>query len=38
VDHLLIHCDGVYALWSFVLRDFGIQWVLPKQVVDLLFR
>jgi hypothetical protein len=36
VDHLS-HCDVAYALWSFTFRDFGIQWVLPKWVVDLLF-
>ena len=37
VYHLLIHCDLAYAFWSFVFRVFGIQWVLPKWVVDLLF-
>jgi hypothetical protein len=30
VDHLLLY-------WSFVLRSFGVDWVLPKKVVELLF-
>ena len=24
-----------FELWSFVLRTFGIQWVLPEKVHDL---
>ena len=36
VDHLLIHCSMAGVLWNFVFRSFGIQWVLAKQVVDLL--
>ena len=37
VDHLLIHCKYAYTLWSEVLRLFGVQWVMPKNVVFLLF-
>ena len=36
-DHLLIHYDVAYNLWSLVFRTFGIQWVLPRHVADLLF-
>lgn len=36
MDHLLLHCAYVYNLWSLVLSMFGIQWVLPRRVVDLL--
>lgn len=25
MDHLLIHCDGAYQLWSFVFRYFGVS-------------
>jgi hypothetical protein len=36
-DHLLIHCEVAAALWGFVFQRFGIQWVLPDKVIDLLF-
>ena len=36
MDHLLLHCAYVHNLWSLVLSMFGIQWVLPRRVVDLL--
>ena len=36
VDHLLIHCKYAHTLWSEVLRLFGVQWVMPKNVVSLL--
>ena len=37
VDHLLLHCDKAYQLWSLVFRSFGIFWVLPRSVADTLF-
>ena len=37
VDHLLLHCEKAYHLWSLVLRSFGISWVLPRLVADTLF-
>jgi hypothetical protein len=37
VDHLLLHCAFARVLWNFVFKAFGIQWVLPQRVVDLLF-
>ena len=36
VDHLLLHCSLAQVLWSFVLMAFGIHWVTPRSVVDLL--
>ena len=35
-DHLLLHCVCVYDIWSMVFCLFGIQWVIPDRVVDLL--
>jgi hypothetical protein len=36
VDHLL-HCEGACALWIFFFsRYFGLSWVIPSRVVDLL--
>jgi hypothetical protein len=37
VDHLFLHCPRVAALWSYVFHSFGVQWVLPGRVLDLLF-
>ena len=40
VDHLLLHCNTSFELWSFTFQSFGIQWVLsrrPRRVMDLLF-
>jgi hypothetical protein len=37
VDHLLIHCPVAGALWTWVFHTFGIYWVLPGKVADLLF-
>ena len=36
VDHLLLHCLVATDLWSMVLGLFGVSWVLPKSVVELL--
>jgi hypothetical protein len=37
VDHLLLHCSAAQKLWNFVFVSFRVHWVLPRQVVDLLF-
>ena len=37
VDHLLLHCEKAYWLWSLILRSFRILWILPRLVVDTLF-
>ena len=37
VDHLLLHCDIAYVLWSEVFKLFGAQWMMPLVVSDLLF-
>jgi hypothetical protein len=37
VDHLLLHCSAAQKLWNFVFVGFHVHWVLPRQVVDLLF-
>ena len=38
VDHLLFHCDIAYEIWTLTFSVFGVQWVMPKSVVELLFR
>ena len=37
VDHLLLHCVMAYWLWSFVFITFGLSWVTPNSIPDLLF-
>jgi hypothetical protein len=36
IDHLLLHCDIARDLWSYVLILFGVQWVMPRMVLELL--
>jgi hypothetical protein len=35
IDHLFLHCGVAREIW-FVFRAFGIQWVLPHRVMELL--
>ena len=37
VDHLLLHCEMAYWLWSFVFIPFGLSWVIPRLITYLLF-
>ena len=37
VNHLLLCSDVAWDLWSEVFYMFGIQWVMPSTVADLLF-
>jgi hypothetical protein len=36
VDHLLLHCDVASILWSSLFSRFGMSWVMPRRVIDLL--
>jgi hypothetical protein len=35
-EHLLIHCVMASDLWYVVLRSFGVCWVFPNRILDLL--
>ena len=37
IDHLLLHCEMAYQLWSFIFKTFGLSWVIPRSILDLLF-
>ena len=37
LDHLVCHCEKAHQLWCFVFRSFGVSWVLPSMVSDILF-
>lgn len=34
VDHLLIHCEVSYQLWVFCLDIFGMNWIVPRRVIE----
>ena len=36
VDHLLLHCHIAFEMWSMIFCLFGVCWVMPQRVVDLL--
>ena len=36
VDHLLLHCEVASALWYAIFSCFGMAWVMPRWIVDLL--
>lgn len=36
VDHLLLHGTVASGLWRVVLNFFGVQWVMPRTVKDML--
>lgn len=36
IDHLLIHYAVAIELWSSILCLFGVDWVMPRWVIDLL--
>ena len=37
-NHILIHCDKTRNLWTFLLAVFGLVWVLPALVRNLLLQ
>lgn len=37
MDHILLHCPKTVRLCHYVVCSFGVQWVLPATVMDLLF-
>ena len=36
VDHILIHCDKTRVVWHLLFSLFGVSWVLPSSVTELL--
>ena len=35
-DHILIHCGKTRELWISLLSSFGVMWMLPDSVRNLL--
>ena len=36
IDHLFIHCEVARNLWNLLLNFFGVVWVMPRRVSELL--
>jgi hypothetical protein len=36
IDHLLLHCEVARDLWSYILILFGVEWVMPRTVLELM--
>jgi hypothetical protein len=36
IDHLLLHCEVATELWSGLFQLFGVAWVMPCRVSELL--
>jgi hypothetical protein len=36
IDHLFLHCSVARKLWDFLLCLLGVNWVMPRRVLDLL--
>jgi hypothetical protein len=37
IDHLFLHCKVARELWNSVFNLFGVVWVMPRKVVELLW-
>jgi len=38
LNHILLYCEAARELWIMVFQLFGVEWVMPRWVVDLLAR
>jgi len=36
IDHLLLDCDVARVVWSYFYSLFGVEWVMPRSMLDLL--
>ena len=36
INHLLLHCEVASALWNYIFTLFRIEWVMSRQILDLL--
>jgi hypothetical protein len=36
IDHLMLHCIVAQELWDLVFSMFGITWVMPRRVMEIM--
>jgi len=36
IDHLFLHCMVATELWRTIMQMFGVEWVMPRSVKDML--
>ena len=36
IDHLFLHCPVAREMWAAVFNLYGMSWVMPRRVIDLL--
>jgi hypothetical protein len=36
IDHLFLHCEFAIELWNSILQLFGVDWVMPRKMSNLL--
>jgi hypothetical protein len=36
IEHLLLHCKVARDLWRYILTLFGVEWIMPRKVLELL--
>jgi len=36
IEYLLLHCEVAHDLWSYIFNFFGVEWVMPRRVLELL--
>jgi hypothetical protein len=36
IEHLLLHCEVARDFWSYILTLFGVEWVMPQTMLELL--
>jgi hypothetical protein len=36
IEYLLLHCKVACNLWSYILTLFGVEWVMPRRMMELL--
>jgi hypothetical protein len=34
-DHVLLHCEVARELWNAIFSLFGVEWVIPRRVIEL---
>jgi hypothetical protein len=36
INHLLLYCEVARELWALIFGLFGVEWIMPRRVIDLL--